>query len=108
MAYLLTSESVSERHPDKIADQISDAILDNLLAFDKNAKVACETLVTTGQVILAGEIKSNTYIDMPSIARKTINEIGYTHTDYKFSGDTSGVITLIDEQTGDINQEVDK
>src|SRR5690625_98615 len=108
MAYLFTSESVSEGHPDKIADQISDAILDNFLAFDKNAKVACETLVTTGQVILAGEIKSNTYIDMPSIARKTINEIGYTHTDYKFSGDSCGVITLIDEQTGDINQGVDR
>src|SRR5699024_5589540 len=76
--------------------------------FDKNAKVACETLVTTGQVILAGEIKSNTYIDMPAIARKTINEIGYTHTDYKFSGDSCGVITLIDEQTGGINQGVDR
>src|SRR5690625_2801211 len=108
MAYLFTSESVSEGHPDKIADQISDAILDNFLAFDKNAKVACETLVTTGQVILAGEIKSNTYIDMPSIARKTINEIGYTHTDYTFSGDTCVLITLTYEQTCDINLEVDR
>src|SRR5690554_1576595 len=108
MAYLFTSESVSEGHPDKIADQISDAILDNFLAFDKNAKVACETLVTTGQVILAGEIKSKTYIDMPAIARKTINKIGYTHTDYKFSGDSCGVITLIDEQSSEINQGVDR
>ena len=108
MAYSFTSESVSEGHPDKIADQISDAILDNFLAFDKDAKVACETLVTTGQVILAGEIKSNTYIDMPAIARKTINDIGYTHTDYKFSGDSCGVITLIDEQSADINQGVDR
>jgi len=108
MAYLFTSESVSEGHPDKVADQISDAILDNFLAFDKNAKVACETLVTTGQVILAGEIKSNTYIDLPTIARNTINEIGYTHNDYKFSGDSCGVITLIDEQSSDINQGVDR
>lgn len=108
MAYLFTSESVSEGHPDKIADQISDAILDNFLAFDRNSKVACETLVTTGQVILAGEIKSNTYIDLPAIARKTINDIGYTHTDYKFSGDSCGVITLIDEQSADINQGVDR
>lgn len=108
MAYLFTSESVSEGHPDKIADQISDAILDNFLAFDKNAKVACETLVTTGQVILAGEIKSNTYIDLPNIARDTINAIGYTHNDYKFSGDSCGVITLIDEQSADINQGVDR
>src|SRR5699024_12044136 len=92
----------------KLAEQISDAMLDNFLAFDKNAKVACETLVTTGQVMLDEEITSNTYIDMPAIARKTINEIGYTHTDYKFSGDSCGVITLIDEQTGDINQGVDR
>src|SRR5690625_7479146 len=102
MAYLFTSESVSEGHPDKIADQISDAILDNFLAFDKNAKVACETLVTTGQVILAGEIKSNTYIDMPAIGRKTINEIGYTHHDYKHSGGSCGVINLISVHTGEM------
>lgn len=108
MAYSFTSESVSEGHPDKIADQISDAILDNFLAFDKDAKVACETLVTTGQVVLAGEIKSNTYIDLPTIARATINEIGYTNADYKFSGDSCGVITLIDEQSSDINQGVDR
>lgn len=108
MAYLFTSESVSEGHPDKIADQISDAILDNFLAFDKDAKVACETLVTTGQVVLAGEIKSNTYIDLPTIARSTINKIGYTNADYKFSGDSCGVITLIDEQSSDINQGVDR
>lgn len=108
MAYFFTSESVSEGHPDKIADQISDAILDNFLAFDKDAKVACETLVTTGQVVLAGEIKSSTYIDLPTIARNTINEIGYTDADYKFSGDSCGVITLIDEQSADINQGVDR
>ncbi|PZD78626.1 methionine adenosyltransferase [Mesonia sp. K7] len=108
MAYLFTSESVSEGHPDKIADQISDALLDNFLAFDENSKVACETLVTTGQVVLAGEVKSETYIDVQEIARNTINEIGYTKGEYQFSGDSCGVISLIHEQSQDINQGVDK
>src|SRR5690606_7337737 len=92
MAYLFTSESVSEGHPDKIADQISDALLDNFLAFDPESKVACETLVTTGQVVLAGEVKSRTYLDVQQIARDVINRIGYTNGDYKFSGDSCGVI----------------
>lgn len=108
MAYLFTSESVSEGHPDKIADQISDALLDNFLAFDENSKVACETLVTTGQVVLAGEVKSETYIDVQEIARNTVNEIGYTKGEYQFSGDSCGVISLIHEQSQDINQGVDK
>ena len=108
MAYLFTSESVSEGHPDKIADQISDTLLDNFLAFDENSKVACETLVTTGQVVLAGEVKSNTYIDAPNIAREVINDIGYTKGAYKFSGDSCGVISLIHEQSQDINQGVDR
>ena len=108
MSYFFTSESVSEGHPDKIADQISDALLDNFLAFDSESKVACETLVTTGQVVLAGEVKSNTYIDVQDIARNTINKIGYTKGDYKFSGDSCGVISLIHEQSQDINQGVDK
>lgn len=90
MAYLFTSESVSEGHPDKIADQISDALLDNFLAFDSESKVACETLVTTGQVVLAGEVKSHTYLDVQQIARDVINKIGYTNGDYKFSGDSCG------------------
>ena len=108
MAYLFTSESVSEGHPDKIADQISDALLDNFLAFDPESKVACETLVTTGQVVLAGEVKSDTYLDVQSIAREVINEIGYTKGAYKFSGDSCGVISLIHEQSQDINQGVDR
>ncbi len=108
MAYLFTSESVSEGHPDKIADQISDTLLDNFLAFDDNSKVACETLVTTGQVVLAGEVKSNTYIDVQNIAREVINDIGYTKGAYKFSGDSCGVISLIHEQSQDINQGVDR
>ena len=108
MSYFFTSESVSEGHPDKIADQISDTILDNFLAFDPQSKVACETLVTTGQVVLAGEIKSNTYIDIQDIARKTINKIGYTKGEYQFSGDSCGVISLIHEQSQDINQGVVK
>ncbi len=108
MAYLFTSESVSEGHPDKIADQISDTLLDNFLAFDENSKVACETLVTTGQVVLAGEVKSNTYIDVQNIAREVINDIGYTKGAYKFSGDSCGVISLIHEQSQDINQGVDR
>lgn len=108
MPYLFTSESVSEGHPDKIADQISDALLDNFLAFDANSKVACETLVTTGQVVLAGEVKSNTYLDVQTIARETINRIGYTKGEYQFSGDSCGVISLIHEQSQDINQGVDR
>ena len=108
MAYLFTSESVSEGHPDKIADQISDALLDNFLAFDPESKVACETLVTTGQVVLAGEVKSDTYLDVQSIAREVINKIGYTKGAYKFSGDSCGVISLIHEQSQDINQGVDR
>ncbi|NAS13943.1 methionine adenosyltransferase [Poritiphilus flavus] len=108
MAYLFTSESVSEGHPDKIADQISDALLDNFLAFDPESKVACETLVTTGQVILAGEVKSKTYVDLQHIAREVINSIGYTKGGYQFSGDSCGVISLIHEQSKDINQGVDR
>ena len=108
MAYLFTSESVSEGHPDKVADQISDALLDNFLAFDPESKVACETLVTTGQVVLAGEVKSNTYLDVQHIAREVINKIGYTKGAYKFSGDSCGVISLIHEQSQDINQGVDR
>ena len=108
MAYLFTSESVSEGHPDKVADQISDALLDNFLAFDPESKVACETLVTTGQVVLAGEVKSNTYLDVQTIARDVINKIGYTKGAYQFSGDSCGVISLIHEQSPDINQGVDK
>ncbi|MBO6532216.1 MAG: methionine adenosyltransferase [Muricauda sp.] len=108
MAYLFTSESVSEGHPDKIADQISDALLDNFLAFDPESKVACETMVTTGQVVLAGEVKSHTYVDLQSIAREVINNIGYTKGEYKFSGDSCGVISLIHEQSQDINQGVDR
>jgi len=108
MAYLFTSESVSEGHPDKVADQISDALLDNFLAFDPASKVACETLVTTGQVVLAGEVKSNTYLDVQQIARDVVNKIGYTKGAYKFSGDSCGVISLIHEQSQDINQGVDR
>lgn len=108
MGYLFTSESVSEGHPDKIADQISDALLDHFLAFDPESKVACETLVTTGQVVLAGEVKSGTYLDVQSIARDVINKIGYTKGAYQFSGDSCGVISLIHEQSQDINQGVDR
>lgn len=108
MPYFFTSESVSEGHPDKIADQISDALLDNFLAFDPESKVACETMVTTGQVILAGEVKSQTYVDLQQIARDTINKIGYTKGEYQFSGDSCGVISLIHEQSKDINQGVDR
>ena len=108
MSYFFTSESVSEGHPDKISDQISDALLDNFLAFDTESKVACETLVTTGQVILAGEVKSATYLDVQSIARETINKIGYTQGAYQFSGDSCGVISLIHEQSQDINRGVDR
>tara|TARA_R110002124_G_scaffold87407_1_gene225077 strand:- start:107601 stop:108854 length:1254 start_codon:yes stop_codon:yes gene_type:complete len=108
MAYLFTSESVSEGHPDKVADQISDALLDHFLAFDPESKVACETMVTTGQVILAGEVKSNTYLDVQTIARDIVNKIGYTKGAYQFSGDSCGVISLIHEQSQDINQGVDR
>ncbi len=108
MSYLFTSESVSEGHPDKVADQISDALLDNFLAFDSESKVACETLVTTGQVVLAGEVKSDTYLDVQNIARGVINKIGYTKGEYQFSGDSCGVISLIHEQSQEINQGVDR
>ena len=108
MSYLFTSESVSEGHPDKVADQISDALIDNFLAFDKNSKVACETLVTTGQVILAGEVKSKTYLDVQQIARDVINKIGYTKSAYMFDGNSCGVLSAIHEQSPDINQGVDK
>ena len=108
MPYLFTSESVSEGHPDKVSDQISDALLDNFIAFDPESKVACETLVTTGQVILAGEVKSSTYLDVQQIARDTINKIGYTKDEYQFSGNSCGVISLIHEQSQDINRGVDR
>ena len=108
MPYFFTSESVSEGHPDKVSDQISDALLDNFIAFDPESKVACETLVTTGQAILAGEVKSQTYIDVQSIARETINNIGYTKDEYQFSGNSCGVISLIHEQSQDINRGVDR
>ncbi|WP_262149686.1 methionine adenosyltransferase [Chryseobacterium foetidum] len=108
MSYLFTSESVSEGHPDKIADQISDALIDNFLAYDKTSKVACETLVTTGQVVLAGEVKSDAYLDVQTIAREVINGIGYTKGEYMFNGDSCGVISAIHEQSPDINQGVDR
>ena len=108
MAYLFTSESVSEGHPDKVADQISDALIDNFLAFDADSKVACETLVTTGQVILAGEVKSNTYLDVQQIARDVIKKIGYTKSEYMFEANSCGVLSAIHEQSADINQGVDR
>jgi S-adenosylmethionine synthetase len=108
MSYLFTSESVSEGHPDKIADQISDALIDNFLAFDAESKVACETLVTTGQVILAGEVKSKTYLDVQQIARDVIKKIGYTKSEYMFEANSCGVLSAIHEQSQDINQGVDK
>ncbi len=108
MSYLFTSESVSEGHPDKVADQISDALIDNFLAFDPTSKVACETLVTTGQVFLAGEVKSKTYLDVQKIARDVINKIGYTKSAYMFDGNSCGVLSAIHEQSPDINQGVDK
>ena len=108
MGYLFTSESVSEGHPDKVADQISDAILDNFLAQDANAKVACETLVTTGQVMLAGEVKANAYVDLQKVARKTIKRIGYTKSSYKFDGESCAVLSAIHEQSGDINRGVER
>ena len=108
MSYLFTSESVSEGHPDKVADQISDALIDNFLAFDPTSKVACETLVTTGQVFLAGEVKSKTYLDVQKIARDVINKIGYTKSEYMFDGNSCGVLSAIHEQSPDINQGVDR
>ena len=108
MSYLFTSESVSEGHPDKVADQISDALIDNFLAFDPNSKVACETLVTTGQVVLAGEVKSNTYLDVQVISREIINNIGYNKSEYMFDGNSCGVFSAIHEQSSDINQGVDR
>ena len=108
MSYLFTSESVSEGHPDKVSDQISDALVDNFLAFDENSKIACETLVTTGQVVLAGEVKSKTYLDVQKIARDVINKIGYTKSEYMFDGNSCGVFSAIHEQSQDINQGVDR
>ena len=108
MNYLFTSESVSEGHPDKVADQISDAVLDKLLAFDPESKVACETLVTTGQVVLAGEIKTNAYVDLQRIAREVINRIGYTKSEYMFEGNSCGVLSAIHEQSEDINRGVER
>ena len=106
MGYLFTSESVSEGHPDKVADQISDAVLDKIIAFDPEAKVACETLVTTGQTVIAGEIKTKTYVDVQQIAREVINQIGYTKSEYMFDGNSCGVLSAIHEQSPDINRGV--
>ena len=108
MGYLFTSESVSEGHPDKVSDQISDAILDQLLAFDENSKVACETMVTTGQVVIAGEIKSKTYVDVQGVVRRVINAIGYTKSEYQFDGNSCGVLTALHEQSADINRGVER
>lgn len=108
MGYLFTSESVSEGHPDKVADQISDAVLDELLAFDPDSKVACETLVTTGQVVLAGEVKSKAYVDLQEVARQVINRIGYTKGEYMFEGNSCGVFSAIHEQSPDINRGVER
>ena len=108
MAYLFTSESVSEGHPDKVADQISDAILDQFLAYDDKARVACETFVTTGQVVIMGEVRSDVYIDLQTIARNTIKRIGYTKAEYQFDGDSCGILTAIHEQSQDINRGVDR
>ena len=108
MPYLFTSESVSEGHPDKVADQISDALIDNFLAFDPSSKVACETLVTTGQVVLAGEVKSKAYLDVQEIARGVIRKIGYTKSEYMFEANSCGILSAIHEQSGDINQGVDR
>ena len=108
MAYLFSSESVSEGHPDKVADQISDAILDQFLAYDPTARVACETFVTTGQVVIMGEVRSEVYIDLQTIARNTIKRIGYTKAEYQFDGDSCGILTAIHEQSSDINQGVER
>ena len=108
MNYLFTSESVSEGHPDKVADQISDAILDRFLAYDPNSKVACETLVTTGQVVVAGEVKSNAYIDLMEVTRNVIKRIGYNKSEYKFDAESCGVFSALHEQSQDINRGVDR
>ena len=108
MPYLFTSESVSEGHPDKVSDQISDALIDNFMAFDPTSKVACETLVTTGLVVLAGEVKSKSYLDVQSIARETIRQIGYTKSEYMFEANSCGILSAIHEQSSDINQCVDR
>ena len=108
MSYLFTSESVSEGHPDKVADQISDALLDEFLAYDKDSKVACETLVTTGQVVLAGEVKSKAYVDVQDVARRVIEQIGYTKSEYQFEAKSCGVLSAIHEQSGDINRGVER
>ncbi|HRP53772.1 MAG TPA: methionine adenosyltransferase, partial [Fluviicola sp.] len=108
MSYLFTSESVSEGHPDKVADQISDALIDHFMAFDPTSKVACETLVTTGQVVLAGEVKTNTYLDVQSIARDVIRKIGYTKSEYMFEANSCGILSAIHDQSSDINQGVDR
>ncbi|MBS1655921.1 MAG: methionine adenosyltransferase, partial [Bacteroidetes bacterium] len=108
MPYLFTSESVSEGHPDKVADQISDALIDNFLAYDSQSKVACETLVTTGQVVLAGEVKSKTYLDVQDIAREVIRQIGYTKAEYMFEANSCGIFSAIHEQSADINRGVDR
>ena len=108
MGYLFTSESVSEGHPDKVADQISDAVLDKLLAYDPSSKVACETLVTTGQVVLAGEVKTKAYVDLQLIAREVIKKIGYTKGEYMFESNSCGVLSAIHEQSPDINRGVER
>ncbi|GAB3905904.1 methionine adenosyltransferase [Larkinella knui] len=108
MPYLFTSESVSEGHPDKVADQISDALIDHFLAYDPSSKVACETLVTTGQVVLAGEVKTNTYLDVQKIAREVIRRIGYTKSEYMFEADSCGILSAIHDQSADINQGVER
>ena len=107
MSYIYTSESVSEGHPDKVADQISDAVLDEFLALDPQSKVACETLVTTGQVVVAGEVKSNAYVDLTDAIRRTIRRIGYTKAEYKFDAESCGILSAIHEQSDDINRGVD-
>jgi S-adenosylmethionine synthetase len=108
MPYLFTSESVSEGHPDKVSDQISDALIDHFLAFDPTSKVACETLVTTGLVVLAGEVKSKTYLDVQKIAREVIRKIGYTKSEYMFEANSCGIISAIHDQSDDINRGVDR
>jgi S-adenosylmethionine synthetase len=108
MSYLFTSESVSEGHPDKIADQISDALIDNFMAFDPSSKVACETLVTTGQVVLAGEVKTKIYLDVQKITREVISKIGYTKSEYMFEANSCGILSAIHDQSDDINQGVDR
>src|ERR1044072_8738256 len=108
MPYLFTSESVSEGHPDKVADQISDALIDHFLAYDASSKVACETLVTTGQVMLAGEVKSKAYLDVQEIAREVIRRIGYTKSEYMFEANSCGIFSAIHEQSSDIKQGVDR